>query len=55
MSGKGSKRRPGKIPAGDWERIFKRVCPSGDKLCPCPDGDACHYEDVGTSKAMPKP
>ena len=20
------------------------VCPHGDTLCPCPDGDPCHYE-----------
>ena len=22
------------------------VCPHGDPGCPCPDGDACHYEDA---------
>ena len=26
-------------------------CPHGDPHCPCQDGDACHYEDVGDSKA----
>lgn len=20
------------------------ICPHGDPTCPCPDGDACHYE-----------
>lgn len=20
------------------------MCPHGDPFCPCPDGDACHYE-----------
>jgi hypothetical protein len=28
-------------------------CPHGDSHCPCQDGDACHYEDVGDSKAWP--
>jgi hypothetical protein len=22
------------------------ICPHGDPTCPCPDGDACHYEDA---------
>ncbi len=30
-------------------------CPHGDPHCPCQDGDACHYEDVGDSKAWPAP
>jgi len=21
-----------------------KSCPHGDELCPCPDGDPCHYE-----------
>lgn len=28
------------------------ICPHGDPLCPCPDGDPCHYE--GTNP-MPSP
>lgn len=24
-------------------------CPHGDPTCPCSDGDACHYEQVGDS------
>lgn len=31
------------------------MCPHGDKFCPCPDGAACHYEQVGDSHAMPTP
>lgn len=30
-------------------------CPYGDRHCPCPDGLACHYVDVGSSKAWPAP
>lgn len=25
------------------------VCPHGDTTCPCPDGDACHYEGSDAS------
>lgn len=25
----------------------KICCPHGDLACPCPDGAACHYEDIG--------
>ena len=25
-------------------QIIRLICPSGDKNCPCPDGDMCHYE-----------
>lgn len=21
-----------------------RICPGGDEICPCQDGDVCHYE-----------
>jgi hypothetical protein len=28
MSGKGSTRRPGTLPVGAWERIFKNPAPS---------------------------
>jgi len=28
------------------------ACRYGDLLCPCQDGDACHYEDYKFSKAM---
>jgi hypothetical protein len=30
--------------------VFARrhvACPHGDKTCPCPDGDMCHYEGPG--------
>lgn len=27
----------------------RRDCPHGDRFCPCQDGDACHYEQVGDS------
>lgn len=27
-------------------------CIGNDPLCPCQDGDACHYRDVGKTKAM---
>lgn len=30
-------------------------CRYGDPACPCQDGDACHYEDVGDTKAMDVP
>jgi hypothetical protein len=30
-------------------------CIGGDRLCPCQDGDACHYRAVGDSPAMPIP
>ena len=36
----------GHLGAGD-------VCPHGDPTCPCPDGLACHYEDIPGSPAMP--
>jgi len=29
-----------------------RACPFGDPLCPCQDGDACHYRDLPGSPAM---
>jgi|APGre2960657468_1045069.scaffolds.fasta_scaffold02209_6 hypothetical protein len=29
-----------------------RDCKYHDKTCPCQDGDACHYEDCGDTKAM---
>jgi len=31
----------------------KPVCPYGDKLCPCQDGDQCHY--TGTNPMKPPP
>jgi hypothetical protein len=30
-------------------------CIGGDALCPCNDGDACHYKDTPTTRAMPVP
>jgi hypothetical protein len=29
-------------------------CPHGDPLCPCPDGDPCHYEGLDPM-ACPNP
>ena len=26
------------------KQIATNLCPHGDELCPCPDGDPCHYE-----------
>jgi hypothetical protein len=31
------------------------ICPFGDPLCPCPDGDPCHYVDLPGSPAMRPP
>lgn len=28
-------------------------CIGADALCPCQDGDACHYRDAGATKAFP--
>jgi hypothetical protein len=28
-------------------------CIGKDPLCPCQDGDACHYKDAGDTKALP--
>lgn len=30
-------------------------CIGKDPLCPCQDGDACHYKDCGDTKAWPVP
>jgi len=30
-------------------------CIGKDHLCPCQDGDACHYKDTPTTKAWPIP
>jgi len=30
-------------------------CAGNDPLCPCQDGDACHYRDSGETKAWPVP
>ena len=30
-------------------------CVGKDPLCPCQDGDACHYKDCGITKARPVP
>ena len=32
-----------------------KPCPGKDPLCPCQDGDACHYKDSGDTKAWPIP
>ena len=31
------------------------TCIGGDPLCPCQDGDACHYRDAGKTKGFPMP
>jgi hypothetical protein len=31
----------------------KPPCIGNDPLCPCQDGDACHYKDAGKTKAWP--
>jgi hypothetical protein len=30
-------------------------CAGNDPLCPCADGDSCHYKDAGKTKAWPVP
>lgn len=30
-------------------------CIGGNPACPCQDGDPCHYEDDGDTKAFPAP
>jgi len=30
-------------------------CVGKDPRCPCQDGDACHYKDCGSTKALPVP
>lgn len=32
-----------------------KTCPYGDPYCPCPDGDACHYEWDYERKTPPMP
>jgi hypothetical protein len=37
------------------QRISSRVvavCIGNDPLCPCQDGDACHYRDAGKGKTF---
>jgi len=31
------------------------TCIGRDPLCPCADGDACHYRDSGKTKGFPVP
>ncbi len=33
-------------------RSHKMVCKYGDPICPCQDGDPCHYEPHGDTPAM---
>jgi len=43
---------------GELVRICAAVearCIGRDPLCPCQDGDACHYRDTPTTKAWPVP
>ena len=42
---------------GDIEQILREmtICPHGDAGCPCPDGDACHYEDLPSSPSWTAP
>ncbi len=28
------------------------ACKYGDPLCPCQDGDECHYENLGKTRVM---
>lgn len=43
------------------ERAMRRAekdlepCIGSDPMCPCQDGDACHYRDLPNSPAMPAP
>lgn len=38
------------------EPVATMKCIGGDHLCPCQDGDACHYKDCGDgTKALPIP
>ena len=32
-----------------------KPCIGKDPRCPCQDGDACHYRDCGSTKALPVP
>lgn len=32
-----------------------KPCIGNDPLCPCQDGDVCHYRDLPDSPAMPVP
>ena len=33
--------------------MTEKPCPYGDPLCPCQDGDACHYEWDARTKTRP--
>lgn len=34
---------------------LKHECKFGDPMCPCQDGDACHYLKYGKTEATPDP
>ena len=34
-------------------RLWAAQCIGKDPRCPCQDGDACHYKDCGSTKALP--
>ena len=36
-------------------RPEQEPCIGKDSRCPCQDGDACHYKDCGSTKALPVP
>ena len=36
-------------------RPVQEPCIGKDLRCPCQDGDACHYKDCGSTKALPVP
>jgi hypothetical protein len=37
------------------QEIEQEPCVGKDLQCPCQDGDACHYKDCGSTKALPVP
>jgi len=37
----------------DDTQVYKKPCIGKDPQCPCQDGDACHYKDCGSTKALP--
>ena len=39
----------------DDTQVYAKPCIGKDPRCPCQDGDACHYKDCGSTKALPVP
>jgi len=54
MTGFDSKRQMAKAKLEQPEQQAE-PCVGKDPLCPCQDGDACHYKDCGDTKARPVP